>query len=218
MSPGALAIRVPPGNFPVMTSVESKDLPAPGPLNDALRDYLRQFEDAKERAVQLFAGLSPAQAQWQPAPESWSMADCLQHLNITAEQYYPAMDGAIKGGRERGVKGTPPFRHGFFVNWFVRMLEPPPRRRLKAPTKFRVGLGSADETEFPKFMAHQDALARRVQQSGGLHLARVKLVSPVSPLLRMSLGQCFALLAAHERRHLWQAAAVRRNPRFPPST
>ena len=27
--------------------------------------------------------------------------------------------------------------------------------------------------------------------------------------MESSLGQCFGLLAAHERRHLWQAARVR---------
>ncbi len=31
----------------------------------------------------------------------------------------------------------------------------------------------------------------------------------MTSLMRMSLGQCFGLLAAHERRHLWQAARVR---------
>ena len=39
--------------------------------------------------------------------------------------------------------------------------------------------------------------------------------SPVTKLLRLSLGQEFALLIAHEQRHLWQARQVRANPQFP---
>jgi hypothetical protein len=31
----------------------------------------------------------------------------------------------------------------------------------------------------------------------------------------MGLGPCFAFLAAHERRHLWQAWQVRKDPGFP---
>jgi hypothetical protein len=33
--------------------------------------------------------------------------------------------------------------------------------------------------------------------------------------LKFTLGQAFRLLAAHERRHLWQARNVRNAPNFP---
>jgi hypothetical protein len=38
----------------------------------------------------------------------------------------------------------------------------------------------------------------------------VKVANPVSTWFRMTLGQEFALTAAHERRHLWQGWHVRR--------
>ncbi len=44
----------------------------------------------------------------------------------------------------------------------------------------------------------------------GIDLARVKVRSPVLWLLRLSLGQWFALIAGHQKRHLWQAGQVKR--------
>jgi hypothetical protein len=49
----------------------------------------------------------------------------------------------------------------------------------------------------------------------GLDLARVKVPTPISRLLKLSLGMTLAQAAAHERRHLEQARRVRENPRFP---
>ena len=55
----------------------------------------------------------------------------------------------------------------------------------------------------------RDELAERVRQADGLDLGSNRVVSPVTPLLRMPLGAYFAFVMAHERRHLWQAWRVR---------
>jgi hypothetical protein len=44
----------------------------------------------------------------------------------------------------------------------------------------------------------------------------VRTASPAAPLFFLTLGQCFGALAAHDRRHLWQARRVREDPHFPP--
>ena len=185
---------------------ESKDVVVT--LQPEIRDYLRQFEEAIEGAQHLVEGLSPEQLEWKEGPDRWSIAECLSHLNVTADQYYPAIDRSMRRARERELLGKGPFRHGFLMNRFIAMLEPPPGRSFKAPRNFKPRARNL-ANEIGIFFAHQEAIMKRVRQADGLDLARVKLVSPVSKWLRMSLGQCFALLAAHQRRHLWQSARVK---------
>ena len=185
---------------------ESKDVVET--LQPEIRDYLRQFQEAIEGAQHLVEGLSPEQLEWKEGPDRWSIAECLSHLNVTADQYYPAIDRSMRRARERELLGKGPFRHGFLMNRFIAMLEPPPGRSFKAPRNFKPRARNL-ANEIGIFFAHQDAIMKRVRQADGLDLARVKLVSPVSRWLRMSLGQCFALLAAHQRRHLWQSARVK---------
>jgi hypothetical protein len=55
----------------------------------------------------------------------------------------------------------------------------------------------------------------RLRQANGLDLARAKVRSPTYAWLRFSLGSGFALMLAHERRHLWQARNVVNHPLFP---
>ena len=185
---------------------ESKDVVEA--LQPEIRDYLRQFEEAIEGAQHLVEGLSREQLEWKEGPDRWSIAECLSHLNVTADQYYPAIDRSMRRARERELLGKGPFRHGFLMNRFIAMLEPPPGRSFKAPRNFKPRARNL-ANEIGIFFAHQEAIMKRVRQADGLDLARVKLVSPVSRWLRMSLGQCFALLAAHQRRNLWQSARVR---------
>jgi hypothetical protein len=177
-------------------------------LQPEIQDYLRQFEDATSTAQHVVEGLTDEQLQWQPGPDRWSIAECFSHMNVTADKYYPPIDKSMRLARERGLLGQGPYRHGFLMNKFIRMLEPPPRRSFKAPRPF-APRSRAVEDEIPNFFSHQDAIKNRVREANGLDLARVKMVSPITRLLRMTLGQSFALLAAHERRHLWQAARVR---------
>ena len=191
-----------------MESAASPGKGVRGVLSPEIRDYVRQFEDVKSAARPLVEGLSDEQLRWKPAPDRWSIAECFSHLNVTADQYYPAIDSSMRRARERGLLGEGPFRHGFLMNRFIRMMEPPARRSFRAPRMFRPRTRALAD-EIPTFFAHQSAIIERVHQANGLDLSRVKVVSPLTSLMRMSLGQCFGLLAAHERRHLWQAARVR---------
>lgn len=185
-------------------------------LNAELRDYLRQFEEAKSSAGILVEGLSEDQLLWSPSPQGWSIAECFGHLNATAEAYFPVIDRAILDGRDNGLLGDGPFRHGFLVNRLVKMMQPPPRRRFKVPGSiFNPKVDTPVEMTCERFIAHQESLMKRVHDADGLDLARVRLISPASRWLRMSLGQCFNFLATHQRRHLWQAARVRDHSDFP---
>jgi hypothetical protein len=56
----------------------------------------------------------------------------------------------------------------------------------------------------------QSQLTLLAQSADGLDLARIKVPTPISRLIRLSLGMTFAQVAAHERRHLDQAWRVRK--------
>ena len=49
----------------------------------------------------------------------------------------------------------------------------------------------------------------QMERAEGLDLARIKVATPISRFLKMSLGAMFEQAAAHERRHIEQARRVR---------
>lgn len=54
-----------------------------------------------------------------------------------------------------------------------------------------------------------------LREAAGIDLNRTRFVNPFIPLVRFTVGTGFLVIAAHERRHLWQAERVKANPGFP---
>ena len=177
--------------------------------------YRRQLEVVLADAESLAGGLSDAQLAWRPAPSRWSIADCLNHLNVTVSKYLPRIDAMLAQGRAEGLTGRGPFRHPFVGNWFIRMMEPPPRRKLRVPGVFAPLPDQPAASLLPEFCRLRQLLLAQVAEADGLDLAAVRTSSPAARYFTLTLGQCFAALAAHDRRHLWQARQVREHPGFP---
>lgn len=175
----------------------------------------RELAETRRELEALVSRSSPRQIAWRPSPDRWSVAHCVEHLARTAEQYLPALRRSIRGARARGATGRGPFRYGPLSRWLVRALEPPPRRRLSAPRRFRPTAAPDVGEAMRAYLEGHAALEGCIREADGLHLARATLRSPAFPLLRLPLGQAFAVLAAHERRHLWQARELTRHPEFP---
>lgn len=184
-------------------------------MNAATQAMLDQLDAIKREGASVASGLSDAQFNWRPGPSRWSIGQNLNHLNVGDLMVLPAFDRAIAEGRAAGKTGSGPFRYGWFSRFMIREMEPPPRRRMKTPMKGSAGADHRAGDVVPEFSRVRDELARRVRESDGLDLARIRTISPVNRLIRLPLGAYFAFILAHDRRHLWQARQVRTNPDFP---
>ena len=172
---------------------------------DELAKYRTDFSRNLGAAEKLAAGLSDEQFCWRPAPGVWSVCENLLHLIASGRLYLSAIDGAISHARENGFTAPGPFRYSMFDRWFVWMMEPPVRLKLRAPKNFLPPAVQPGEQVLQDFAALNQDWLRRLEEVRGLDLKRIKIPSPASARIKVSLGTTFALNAAHERRHLWQA-------------
>jgi hypothetical protein len=189
--------------------------PAHLALAPELDEFRRQFEQLANEADALVAPLNDAQFTWHPRPNAWSIADCIDHLNVTARMYLPVLDEGIANAIRQGQYGEGPYAYWWLARMFVRMLEPPPRLRTKTPAAFRPPSGRTRHEIMAAFRAYQVQYVDRLRQANGLDLARARARSPVVSWMVFPLGCGFAAMAAHERRHLWQAGQVMLAPGFP---
>jgi hypothetical protein len=173
------------------------------------------FERLSAQADALVAPLSEEQFTWQPAAGIWSVAECIEHLNVTARLYLPNLDEAIADAIRRGRYADGPFHYNWIGRFAVRSMEPPARLKMKAPAAFHPPPQRSRHEIMAAFRAYQVQFIDRLRQANGLDLASAKVRSPASKWIRLPLGSGFALMIAHERRHLWQAERVTMNPGFP---
>lgn len=179
---------------------------------EQLRDLLIELEENVLEARDVAGGLSGDELRRRPGPDAWSVAECLDHLVRTGEAYLPALDRALARARGEGLRSDGPFSRGFLGRWLVRGMEPPPSLEVPAPAAFRPDLpeevSAGEGNPLERFREHQEELADRVREADGLDLEAVKVPPPVLSFLRINVYAALAYLAAHQRRHLWQARRV----------
>lgn len=184
-------------------------------LSPEIEELRREFQRLSAEADALVAPLSDAQFNWQPAPGVWSIAQCLDHLNVAARLYLPRLDEGVADAIRRGLYAEGPFTYNWIGRNFVRLMEPPVRMKVKAPASFQPPPARSRHEILAAFRAYQVQYIDRLHQANGVDLARARVHSPTSRWIRLPLGSAFALMAAHERRHLWQARQLTLWPDFP---
>jgi hypothetical protein len=174
-----------------------------------------QFEATTRDARTLAGSFSDGELNWRPAPGRWSIGQCLAHLATSTDKALPAIDRAIATARARQWVDTGPVRYGWFARWMTGSMEPPPKRRMKTFAIFQPPAETLHRDDvLRELAASRGRLLERVRAAAGFDLKRPIVVSPVSAFFRMPLGAYLAFLAAHDRRHLWQAQQVRQASGF----
>ena len=192
---------------------------APEPaLNPELDRLMYQLKVVREDAQGMVFGLTDAQLQWSPGQGAWSVKGCFEHLNETNRLMIAELEKSIRAGRQANQLHDGPYSYGFFARWFLRKLEPPVTQRYGAPANIRPQGNKSWAQVREEWESQHDRLAQLLRESNGLDLARIKTQSPVSRLIRYSLGMAFWVQSAHDRRHLWQARNVITHANFPKVT
>jgi hypothetical protein len=174
-----------------------------------LEEYRHQLERIRAEVKELTEGLSEAQFNWRPGPDSWSIEECLEHLRMVGQWEVRAIETAVDEARTKGITDMGPFPFGPVERFVIGMSQPPVRQKLPAPRRYIPLHGQPLTAVLPTFLHVQSQLILQVDRSAGLDLRRVKVPTPISRFLRLSLGAMFAQIVAHERRHMDQARRVR---------
>ena len=183
--------------------------PASPALAPQLEDLIVQLDDCSRRARELVDGLSPAQLAARPAPESWSVAECIEHLTLTNRPFPALLRGVYDEARRGGLVGDGPFKTDLMGRLLVWTIEPPARLKVKARAPFQpVDVGDPGRV-LPAFLELQEEIKACVREAAGLRLDKVKIPSPVDARVKYNAYAGLRIIAAHERRHLWQASRAR---------
>ena len=125
------------------------------PLCAELEDDRRQLKDVLERAEAIVADLNAEQARWKPAPDRWSVAECLDHLIATSRPYLIDLAAKVEKARAKGVLRDREPKRGWLGSWFINSLEPPPKRKFKALQPFVPATGPGIAAVMEEYHSHK---------------------------------------------------------------
>ncbi len=183
---------------------------------DFLQTVIEEADRNSQGAQQLAAGLSDNQMGWTSSPDRWSIAQCLDHLAVTSRQFNSYFTTAIKQGREKWpVTSDVPYKPSWVGGWLIRQVVPETTRKVPSPKVFRPAQTALIEGALENFLNQQNMFLSFVREAQGIDYNKLRLRSPVTPLMRYSLADAFVVTVVHGWRHLAQAKRVRDTSGFP---
>jgi hypothetical protein len=179
-----------------------------------LDELEEQFGDVSVRFRALVASAG-AEICARPSPESWSAAECIQHLSLSSDAYFPVWQQIIATAGPRKEEVNAPYSVDFWGRVLCWILEPPARIRSKTPAPYQpLECGRIDEV-LDRFLERQESVVAALRRCRGREIDKIKMASPIDARIRYSIWSSFLVTASHQRRHLWQAeqaiAKVRTN-------
>ncbi len=175
----------------------------------------QQLQTIKLDADNLLTGLSDAQFNWRPEPHIWSIAQCFRHLNVFGREYFSIIAEKVAAAEKANLIGAGNYKLRILGKYFLKLMEPPVKTKFKAPKIFQPVADSSLPEVSQEFQRLQDETIALIVHAEKLNWSKIRVNSPATNLLRFNLTEILAILAAHERRHLWQAAQLRLHLNFP---
>jgi len=161
-----------------------------------------------------FGRLTPAQLNWKPSAERWSVAQCFDHLLNSNRGYFPIVDNVLSGYK-RTFWQSMPVLPGVMGKLLIKSLDPVKGRNLKAPKNFQPAQSDISSSVIDDFVAQQATIVGKMKATAHLELERIIISSPVTSVVTYSLMDAYRVIVVHERRHFQQAQRVTQESGFP---
>lgn len=167
-------------------------------LTETTKQNLNQLQELKE--------LSKEQLNFKANPDSWSVLECVKHLNIYGDFYLPEIEKSIECAFSSDKKT---FKAGVLGNYFVKMIEPKEKlNNMKTMSKFNPSGSSLTVEELTIFEQQQYKTLDLLSKALDVDLAKNKTKTSLSNLINMRLGDTLRFVIAHNQRHLNQASRI----------
>lgn len=174
-----------------------------------LQTRIKVVLDTVERE---FSSLSDEQLRWKPAPDRWSIVECLQHLNLAERFYIRTIQYKVDA-----LEFTPatPTDQSLESDWigkaFLYVVDPQVKIKVPAPGLIRpraaVDLMPVDV--MTQFIELQTLLNSLLDKAIYLDWNREKVMTLFGNWLKIRLGDAIRMLVAHTERHMKQAMRVK---------
>jgi hypothetical protein len=172
-------------------------------------------QDVKNEVAQL----SEEQLLWQPNDRSWSIAQCLAHLNAFYRYYIPVFQGKISNTRFKEKSefftssplGVAVYRSVKLGK--VRNV----KRKLKSAKEYNplINTSLSMENVLEEYIEHTKSFISVLENGADINLRKTKCPLSLRPVVKLNLGDAFVFMTYHNERHIEQIKKIMKLRRFP---
>jgi len=139
-------------------------------------------------------------------PDSWSVLECIEHLNRYGNFYLPEIEKQINLSHS---KPEAQFKSGLLGNYFAKSMLPKAKlNKMKTFKNMNPIHSMLDKSVLQTFISQQNKLLLLLENAEKVSLNKTKTGISISTLIKLKLGDTFRFLIYHNERHVQQAQRV----------
>ncbi|PKV67433.1 DinB family protein [Pontibacter ramchanderi] len=175
---------------------------------NTLEQLSRTVSNQKHTVIAAFVPLELSLLNHKPAPDSWSILECLEHLNRYSRYYIPALAKGIAANT--GIKPQQMISYTWLGIKSLDMVRPDNGKKSKTvrhmnPNNSRLGRQTLEE-----FLDHQTELLQLLDKAKGANLHKKAIPVEFFRLLKLRIGEALEFVVLHQERHLQQALQIKK--------
>ncbi|NDK56929.1 DinB family protein [Pontibacter fetidus] len=154
-----------------------------------------------------FSALDLAALNYKPAPESWSILECLEHLNRYSRYYNAALAKAITHNADGNY--VPSITYSWLGKKSLDMVRPQNGKKHKTVKHMNPANSALGPATIEEFLKHQQDLLQLLQAAKNTNLNKKAIPVEFFKLLKMRIGETLEFVVTHQDRHVQQALRVK---------
>lgn len=174
--------------------------------NELLANLKETTQNLIDKARELNAQ-TEENLNWRATAESWSILECLEHLNRYGDFYLPEIEKRIRQGRRS--KPVAVFKSGLLGNYFAQSMLPKEKlNKMKTFKNMNPIHSKLDKRVLDTFISQQEKILSLLDMSGAVNLMKTKTAISISTVIKLRLGDTFRFMINHNIRHFRQIEKI----------
>lgn len=171
-----------------------------------LIDDLIQLTQENKKEVQALKVLSDEKLNDRLEDKSWSILECIEHLNFYGNYYIPEIKNRMEHAK---YSKTTTFTSGWLGNYFAKSMMPKEKLNKMKTLKSTNPTGSSlSRSVLEVFIDQQNQLLALLNQAKEVDLTQTKTSISISKWIKLRLGDTFRIVIYHNLRHVVQAKKI----------
>ena len=167
-----------------------------------INDLIEQTQLNINEAIAM-QSLSTQKLNWKSSEISWSILECIAHLNKYGDFYLSEIKNRIKMSHS---KPSTQFKSGILGEYFAKSMAPKVKlNTMKTFRNMNPVNGELGPDCLAKFIDQQKEMLDLLDASRMINLRKVKTSISISKLIKLRLGDTFRVVIYHNDRHIAQA-------------
>ncbi len=173
--------------------------------SDLLQE-LKELTRENTLIVEQYKKESDSKLNWKQNESSWSVLECIEHLNRYGEFYIPEISLRIAQATHPSV---PIFKSNWLGSYFSNAVSYKEKlNKMKTFATMNPNNSVLNRAVLNTFLIQQQQLQSLLEQAKKVHLDKTKTAISISKFIKLKLGDTFRVVIYHNQRHIKQAEKV----------